>query len=374
MERRLWDDAESAKEKGSDRGDLNQEILITNIQRARLSAEIIDLQAERARREASAEKERQAQAQAQAEREGRRQRLLDLAETLGNDADAQIDLRQIYPAAGYQLEDRGVKRVWVYPHDDLKAERGAAFEARKAWDARKREQKEKHHDRVLDAAAREEPRNGFRAPEFEAGNSARPAWAVYRERVLTEAYGQEVGYWLGRWVRVDLDRSAKTLHIHNKAMDLTDYGDRVVAKEGNDTEITAMLKIADAKGWKALTLTGGADFQMRAGAAALREGFRLTDEGLAARIAAQQAAEVEAQRATAQERAQESQPIVPPLAEPARVSAESPPSSEVKPGIRYLVEETADHAPYRDKAGQVMILTVKRKPSSFAGLSAGNTR
>ena len=173
-------------------------------------------------------------------------------------------------------------------------------------------------DRVLDADAWAETRNGFRAGPAD-GNPAdgNPAdgkdlaaavsplghsWAVYRERVLTEAYGQAVGQALGRWVRVDVDRERRTLHIHNKVMDITDYGDRLVALQaasspgGKAQEIEAMLKIAGAKGWKALTVTGTEDFQMRAGAAALAAGFELTDKDLVVRITARQAADAEAQR------------------------------------------------------------------------------
>ena len=165
------------------------------------------------------------------------------------------------------------------------------FATRSRWRARGVTRR----NRVFDAETQAETRNGFRAPEMEAGHPARPAWAVYRERVLTEAYGAEVGRALGRWVKVEVDRGNRSLHIHNKGMDLTDYGDRVVAgMGGNDKEIAAMLKIAQAKGWKALTLTGSADFQLRAGAAALDAGFTLTDADLATRITAQRAAEVEA--------------------------------------------------------------------------------
>ena len=179
---------------------------------------------------------------------------------------------------------------------------------RERW--RKRQQT--RVDRVLDAETLAETRNGFRAPlpaavsqaaATEPGHQERPSWAVYRERVLTEAYGQAVGQALGRWVRVDVDRERRTLHIHNKVMDITDYGDRLVALQaasspgGKAQEIEAMLKIAGAKGWKALTVTGTEDFQIRAGAAALAAGFTLTDGDLAARITAQQVKDAEAQRA-----------------------------------------------------------------------------
>ncbi|MDA8182768.1 MAG: MobA/MobL family protein [Acidithiobacillus sp.] len=172
-----------------------------------------------------------------------------------------------------------------------------------------RKRRQARVDRVLDTEALAETRNGFRAAASVPGNPERPAWAVYRERVLTEAYGADVGQALGRWVRVERDRGSRTLgrapslHIHNQVMDITDYGDRLVALQaasspgGKAQEIAAMLKIAGAKGWKALTVTGTEDFQMRAGAAALAAGFTLADGDLAARIAAQQEKDAEAQRA-----------------------------------------------------------------------------
>ena len=164
---------------------------------------------------------------------------------------------------------------------------------RERW--RKRQQA--RVDLVLDTEALAETRNGFRAAASVPGNPERPAWAVYRELVLTEAYGADVGQALGRWVRVERERERRTLHIHNKVMDITDYGDRLVAgMGGKDPEIAAMLQIAGAKGWKALTMTGTEDFQMRAGAAALAAGFRLTDGDLAARITARQVKDAEAQR------------------------------------------------------------------------------
>ena len=155
-------------------------------------------------------------------------------------------------------------------------------------------------DRVLDAEAQAETRNGFRAPDPVAEDPARPAWVTYRERVLTEAYGEAVARALGRWVKVERHRDG--LRIHNRSMDITDYGDRLVALQaasssgGKAQEIEAMLKIAGAKGWKALTVTGTEDFQMRAGAAALAAGFALTDKDLVARIEARQRELAQAER------------------------------------------------------------------------------
>jgi hypothetical protein len=156
-------------------------------------------------------------------------------------------------------------------------------------------------DRELDAQTERETRNGCR-------DSNKPAWVAYRQRILTDAYGAELGRTLGRWVKVEqIKGSTPSLRIHNKVMDITDYGDRLVALQaasspgGNAQEIEAMLKIAGAKGWKALTMTGSADFQMRAGAAALAAGFDLADKSLADRIIQQQAKDAEAQRAKALE-------------------------------------------------------------------------
>ncbi len=299
-----------------------------------------------------------------AEREIRRRKLQDLVDLLRTDQEAKANLRAAYAAAGYRLEDRDGKRVWVYPHADLHAERDAVFTARKAWSDRKQE-------RVLDAAAREERRNGMRAAEPEPGNPARPSWVVYREWVLTEAYGREVGLALGKWVRVDLDRNAKSLHIHNKAMDLTDYGDRIVAGlGGTDREVEAMLQMAGAKGWKALTLTGSEDFRMRAGAAALAAGFDLTDGDLAARIAAQQKARaaIEAAR-VAREREQE------------RIRHEAKQASDARLAnwreTGYLIDADAKergHIPWGEWRGKTMAERYGPKMAARAEAEAWYTR
>lgn len=143
-------------------------------------------------------------------------------------------------------------------------------------------------NRERDAEAAAEQRPGIRHPEC-------PQWQVYRERVLTEAYNRDVARSLGRWVKVE--RVEHGLHIHNRQMDLTDFGDRIVAGlGGQEREIDAMLQLARAKGWQSLTLTGSQGFQERAGAAALAAGFELADEELAARIVARQEKDAEAQR------------------------------------------------------------------------------
>jgi hypothetical protein len=131
-------------------------------------------------------------------------------------------------------------------------------------------------NRQRDAETAAEQRPGIRHPE-------RPQWQVYRERMLTEAYNQDVAQALGRWVKVDREKDG--LHIHNQKIDLMDRGDRItVGMGGNDKEIDAMLQLARAKGWTQLEFTGSQDFQERAAAAALKAGFDLADHDLKARI------------------------------------------------------------------------------------------
>jgi hypothetical protein len=144
-------------------------------------------------------------------------------------------------------------------------------------------------NRQRDAETAAEQRPGIRHPE-------RPQWQVYRERMLTEAYNQDVAQTLGRWVRVE--RVEHGLHLHNREMDLTDYGDRIVAGlGGKEREIEAMLQLARAKGWQRLELTGSTLFQERAGAAALAAGFDLADAALKERILEGQRQEAEAREA-----------------------------------------------------------------------------
>ncbi|MDD2657786.1 MAG: MobQ family relaxase, partial [Candidatus Pacebacteria bacterium] len=172
--------------KASDRGDGNREVSVNNTERARLSAEIIDLQAARARIEAEAlarvEAQRREQARLaviEAEREARRQKLLELAELIRFDREAKADLRKAYAAAGYRLEDRDGKGFWVYPHADLQAEKDAAYAARQEWDARKAALKAQRLEQ--DRATEQETRPGIRHPQ-------RSTWQAWRAQTLTRKY------------------------------------------------------------------------------------------------------------------------------------------------------------------------------------------
>ncbi|WP_425648424.1 MobQ family relaxase (plasmid) [Acidithiobacillus ferruginosus] len=309
--------------KESDRGDGNREVSVNNEERARLSAEIIDLHAERERRERreavrrefeashrdarpdvvltarivahrvaelamleqldircrwnerwvrNGEKEEQARlATIEAEREARRQKLLDLAETLRTDVEARADLEKAYAEAGYRLEEREGRHVLAYPMDELEVERRTIFAARKAWNVRKQEQEQKRLE--LDSATEQESRPGVRHP-------ARPQWPVWRERVLTEAYDAELAGRYKDCYRVYRNQDGSLTLTDHKNVTVTDYGDRIVAKEGNAAEIALLLEEARAKGWGHLDLTGGEDFRRRAAQAAIVAGFTLADPQL----------------------------------------------------------------------------------------------
>jgi len=109
---------------------------------------------------------------------------------------------------------------------------------------------------------------------------------------LAQAYGDRVAEKLGRWYRIERTRDGITLS--NAQARVTDHGDRVTAARGNDREIGVLVKLAQAKGWKQVHLTGPADFQDRAAAAFIAAGIALDAPAMEAR--ARQAAEAERRR------------------------------------------------------------------------------
>ncbi len=120
-----------------------------------------------------------------------------------------------------------------------------------------------------------------------------PKWQQYREQVLADAYNRDVAEALGRWVRID--RVPDGLRIHNQHMDITDHGDRITAgMGGQEKEIEAILKLARAKGWKQLDITGSPEFRQKLGRAALDAGFSLSDTDLQERIMEQRRQDEEA--------------------------------------------------------------------------------
>ena len=291
--------------KASDRGDGNRQVSDHNRERARLSAEIIDLHAERERRErreaarrefeqshrepapdhlsvgwavaalvaTQAQRARQATQERWTERrrqraaldmEVRRGRLVALADALAKDQACRLPLRQAYLDAGYQVQRQGDKEVSIYPHDDMEEERKAVRVAWQGWNQRKQ-------GLARDSVTDRETLPGVRHPD-------KPRWQTERERILTEAYGAELAEKLGRWYRIE--RGPDGITLSNREATITDHGDRITSRDGNGREIEAMVELARAKGWERVSLTGTAEFQGRAARAFVEAGFGLTDTRL----------------------------------------------------------------------------------------------
>lgn len=99
---------------------------------------------------------------------------------------------------------------------------------------------------------------------------------IYKAKLLQERYQQEIAAALAaRLAYVDrqTDRIAITLKGGGSVID---HGDRLLTKSGRDQEILAAVALAKAKGWKAIHLTGSADFKARAWLEASRAGFQVT--------------------------------------------------------------------------------------------------
>jgi type II secretory pathway pseudopilin PulG len=209
--------------KASDRGDGNREVAANNARRARLSAEIVDLEAERRRQEREAE--------AQARRE---------------------------------------------------AEEKAQAQA-------KAQQAQARRESLADIVTANQQRPGFRHPN-------KPRWQIERERILAQAYGDDLAASLGRWYRIE--RAPDGITLVNSQAKVVDHGDRVTAAQGNDREIEAMIALVQAKGWERVHLTGSAEFQARAAQAFVAAGIGLDDPALehAARQTLRQEREAQAQQ------------------------------------------------------------------------------
>jgi hypothetical protein len=315
--------------KASDRGDGNRTVLVHNTERVRLAAEIIDLQAERARIEA--------------EREARRRKLVELEESLRNDADARIDLRQAYPAAGFHLGEREGRRVWIYPHGDLGTERKAVFEARQAWNGRKqarqeRERMEAEREARVEAQRREaileraRVRQGYRMDSWEirerwsfrqqererereadrlleeherqeqeehalddlvAAETApgvrhpqRSRWREWRAQTLSRKYDPVYSAEMAerdiycRWMP-----EHGGLYLRLGKQEVIDQGPLLLAKNG-EMDIPLLIATAQGKGWNTLEFTGSPDFQEKAAVTALQAGLAVADADLAERAQA----------------------------------------------------------------------------------------
>jgi type II secretory pathway pseudopilin PulG len=242
--------------KQSDRGDGNREVAANNARRARLSAEIVELQAERRRQEREAE--------AQARRE---------------------------------------------------AEEKAQAQA-------KAQQAQARRESLADIVTANQQRPGIRHPD-------KPHWQMERERILADAYNQDLAMKLGRWYRIE--RGPDHITLRNAQATITDHGDRVTAAQGNDREIAALVALAQAKGWEQVHLTGPQEFQARAAQAFVAAGIGLDDPALeqTARQALRREREAQAQReamaqAQAQAQAQQRDAIMAQTPPPAPTMAQEP--------------------------------------------------
>jgi hypothetical protein len=144
---------------------------------------------------------------------------------------------------------------------------------RKTQRTRKNKQTEKALDTITGKA------------EQVPGIRQKTEWQRWREAVLTDAYGEALAKELEREnVLVQKRTYNRTITITSKDKEarIFDTGERVNSDKGTDKEIQLMLKVAKAKGWKELDLTGSDDFRARAAEAAIKAGFTLINKDLEA--------------------------------------------------------------------------------------------
>ena len=127
-----------------------------------------------------------------------------------------------------------------------------------------------------------------------------------------------------------------------------------------------MVDLARAKGWERVSLTGTAEFQERAARAFVEAGIGLTDARL--ERTARDAIEADRQKAAREQVAREREALA---AQARTVERVYTPSTDVVLGIRYLVEETADHVPYKDKHGEVMLFESEAQAFEFRKVVGG---
>ena len=234
--------------------------------------------------------ERKRQAAIEADRARRREKLLEFGQRLRADYDARMDLTAAYREAGYRLQERDGKRLWVYPQDDLQREVQDVYQARRDWDTRKREriERERAEEEQAKSAIRE-PRYGGQqnpVPMFANAHPQRKTpWREWREQTLEERYGDAVAARAQRddWyirMRPDLGGLNIMVSTNTGSLEVIDGGDILRSESDGLREIPLMLDLARAKGWLMLNIEGSAPFREHAARAALRAGFDLVDKAL----------------------------------------------------------------------------------------------
>ena len=344
--------------KASDRGDGNRAVSVNNTERARLAAEIVDLHAERARRirreqarEAFAASHReicpdvgqtvpvlagavaawasqdradiqerwdarlarnaQKEAAHLAGMEARRQKLLDLAESLRNDKSAGVNLREAYLAAGYVRERREEKVFFVYPPGDMAEERKGVSQARIVWNERAaqirveqeqaEQERQEQEERALDDQVAAETAPGVRQPQ-------RTTWRAWRAQTLSRRYDPAYSAEMAerdiycRWMPEHQGLYLRLGSMESERMEVIDQGPLLLAKNGVQ-DIPLLIETAKGKGWNTLEFTGSPEFQEQAAIAALEAGLSVADGELAQRARERVAAEREAIEQDIKERA-----------------------------------------------------------------------
>lgn len=167
-----------------------------------------------------------------------------------------------------ELERRG---VITYAGDQLRAiwERNAARELQRALEVAR----DKFGISAL-FMPQEQPHNpGMFLAEGER------AKRVARDRLLQDSYGltgAEMG--LSQGWRV-ARRFLGGVEFAAGDRRISDRGDKVLGKAGDAEEITAMLAVAEAKGWRELTFDGTDEFKAIAYKAAIERGFHIKASG-----------------------------------------------------------------------------------------------
>ncbi len=105
----------------------------------------------------------------------------------------------------------------------------------------------------------------------ESGPKPKNYWSEWREKVLSEAYGEEIRLaMVSRWKVRKMKDSIEFRDWKDPQTKITDLGGQIVAESGNVKEIQSMIELARIKGWKTVEW-GGNDAFLRN---AFKESFR----------------------------------------------------------------------------------------------------
>ncbi len=119
-------------------------------------------------------------------------------------------------------------------------------------------------------------RHGGRKIVRQVGKNDPAYWIGWRERILTEAYGQEIRRTgLSRWkVRKKTD-SLEFCDWNDAGTKITDTGGRIEAETGNAKEAAAIVELARLKGWNRIVVTGNEEFFLSVSREARKNGIEI---------------------------------------------------------------------------------------------------